>query len=431
MDNELIKIISAGTPIFHEGAPGDCAYIIQSGEVEVSMLINGSNVAFAVLEKGELFGEMALIDNSFRSATAIARTDVELLAISRDYIEQKIELSDPTVRMLLQVVLERYRDVHARLHDVSESLREHESTTATSTIGSFFNQYLKLSSKLASAITSRHAHSNPSDKVVADLASTSNSIIKEINLKNALDNNEFELFYQPIVNIPEGTIAGCEALIRWNSPTLGFTPPDEFIGLAEKTGLIIPIGQWITAEACRAASEFRKHRDIYMSINLSTRQFESDSFMNDIENAAKAAGLNSDCIKLEITESILMSNPELAESCLNKLKAAGFSIAIDDFGTGYSSFSYLHRFPIDTLKIDRSFVNAMFSNERSKEIVRTLSLLAKNLNMKTIAEGIEEKNESQQLDTFGCDYGQGYRYSKPVPKDQFLALLKHKSLPAT
>ena len=229
--------------------------------------------------------------------------------------------------------------------------------------------------------------------------------------------------------MPQGTIAGCEALIRWNSPTLGFTPPDEFIGLAERTGLIIPLGKWITEQACRAANEFRKHQDIYMSINLSARQFESDSFMADIENAVRNASISNDCIKLEITESILMTNPELAETSLKKLKAAGFSIAIDDFGTGYSSFSYLHRFPIDTLKIDQSFVNAMFSNESSMEIVRTISLLAKNLNMKTIAEGIEGKNESQQLDKFGCDYGQGYMYSRPVPHDDFLHLLKSDSLP--
>ena len=138
MTPELIKTITAGSPVFQEGEPGDCAYIIQNGEIELSMLVNGTPSVFAALKKGELFGEMALIDNSFRSATAVAKTDVELLTISRNYIAQKIELSDPTVRMLLKVVLERYRDVHARLHDVSESLKEHESTSANSTIGSFF-----------------------------------------------------------------------------------------------------------------------------------------------------------------------------------------------------------------------------------------------------------------------------------------------------
>ena len=431
MDTELTRTFITGTQIFQQGEPGDCAYIIQSGEIELSMLINGKESAFAILETGELFGEMALIDNSFRSATAIAKTDVEVLIISRDYIAQKIELSDPTVRMLLQVVLERYRDVHARLHDVSASLKEHESTSANSTISSFFSQYLKLSSKLASAITKRQISNKASNNINKDLASTSKSITRENNLKNALENNEFELYYQPIVNIPQGTIAGCEALIRWNSPTLGFTPPDQFISLAEKTGLIVPLGKWITEQACRAVQEFRKHQNIYMSINLSAVQFESESFMNDIENAVKDADISNDCIKLEITESILMSNPELAEISLNKLKDSGFSIAIDDFGTGYSSFSYLHRFPIDTLKIDQSFVNAMFSNERSMEIVRTISLLAKNLNMKIIAEGIEEKNESQQLDSFGCDFGQGYMYSRPVPYGEFINLLKHESLPAS
>ena len=431
MGTELTRFISAGTQLFQEGETGDCAYIIQRGEIELSLIINGTPCGFATLKEGELFGEMALIDNNARSATAVAKTDVELLIISKKYISQKIELSDPTVRMLLQLVLDRYRDVHARLHDVSESLKEHERTSANSTISSFFPHYLKLTGKLASAITERQSSSYASEHINRDLESTSNSITSERNLKNALENDEFELYYQPIVNMAEGTIAGCEALVRWNSPTLGFTPPDEFIGLAEKTGLIVPLGKWIIEQACLAASEFIQHADIYMSINLSARQFESESFITEIENAVKAAGITSTCIKLEITESILMTNPELAESSLNKLKAAGFGIAIDDFGTGYSSFSYLHRFPFDTLKIDRSFVNAMFKNERSMEIVRTLSLLAKNLNMKTIAEGVEEKTQSQQLDRFDCDYGQGYLYSRPIPYKDFIELLKSNSLPAS
>lgn len=198
------------------------------------MLVHGRHSAFATLKKGELFGEMALIDNSFRTATATARTDVELLVISRDYIAKKIELSDPTVRMLLQVVLERYRDIHARLHEVSSSLKEHEKDSANSTISSFFKQYLSLSSKLASAITKRQSSGGTSDKINEDLDLTSKSVTRENNIKNALQNDEFELYYQPIVNIAQGTVAGCEALIRWNSPTLGFIPPDQFISLAEK-----------------------------------------------------------------------------------------------------------------------------------------------------------------------------------------------------
>lgn len=429
MDTGLIKSIPMGTQIFQEGEPGDCAYIIQSGEVQISMLINGKPSPFTTLGKGELFGEMALIDDSFRSATAVAHTNVELMPISRDYIAQKIEITDPTVRMLLQVVLGRYRDIYSRLHNVSASLKEHEDFSANSTITSFFSQYLKLSSKLTSALTQKQSSAGTSSKIYRDLFSTSENIIRENNLKHALDHNEFELYYQPIVNIPHGTIAGCEALIRWNSPTLGFVSPDEFIGLAEKTGLIVPLGKWITEQACRAAQEFRQQKNIYMSINLSAVQFESETFLKDIEDAVKASSIDNGCIKLEITESILMTNPELAELSLNKLKNAGFSIAIDDFGTGYSSFSYLHRFPIDTLKIDRSFVNAMFQNERSMEIVRTISLLAKNLNMKVIAEGVEENNEGQQLDRFNCDYGQGYFYSRPVPHSEFMQLLKAESLP--
>jgi EAL domain-containing protein (putative c-di-GMP-specific phosphodiesterase class I) len=432
MNVDSTKTFEAGSLIFQEGEPGNCAYIIKEGKVELSILSNGQHLPVAVLEKGELFGEMALIDDSVRSATAIAEEDAELLIISRNYIEQKIDSSDPTVRLLLQVVMERYRDIHSRLVNVVDGLIEQEKSVKKSFLRTLLYPYFMLTGGIKSAVSKqRHAATQKRNFIYKDAVSTSESITKENNLKLALENEEFEMYYQPIVDISTGNIAGCEALIRWNSSVYGFVPPDKFISLAEKTGLIIPLGNWITQQACKAACEFRKQKDMYMSINLSTRQFESSSFLFDIEEAVKAAGIPNECIKFEITESILMSNPELAELSLNKLKDAGFSIAIDDFGTGYSSFSYLHRFPIDTLKIDRSFVIEMFNNKRSMEIVRTLTLLSKNLNMKTIAEGIENSAEGEQLDSFGCNYGQGYLYSKPVPYSEFIELLGNETLPAT
>lgn len=432
MKGESTKNIEAGSLIFQEGEPGNCAYIIKHGKVELSILSNGQHLPVAVLEQGELFGEMALIDDSLRSATAIAEEDTELLVISKKFIEQKIDASDPTVRLLLQVVMERYRDIHSRLVNVVDGLIDQEQSVKKSFFRALLAPYFMLTGGLKAAVSSRkHLTTQKRDHIHKDVISTSKSITKENNLKLALENDEFEMYYQPIVDISTGNIAGCEALIRWNSSVYGFVPPDEFISLAEKTGLIIPLGNWITRQSCNAAREFRKHKDMYMSINLSTRQFESPSFIHEIEDAVKAADIPNECIKFEITESILMSNPEVAEAALNKLKDSGFSIAIDDFGTGYSSFSYLHRFPIDTLKIDRSFVIEMFNNKRSMEIVRTLALLSKNLNMKTIAEGIENSAEGEKLSSFGCDYGQGYLYSRPVPYNEFIELLGNESLPTT
>lgn len=432
MNATSTKNIEAGNIIFQEGEPGNCAYIIKQGKVELSILSKSQHLPVATLENGELFGEMALIDDSLRSATAIAEEDTELLVISRKYVEEKIDSSDPTVRLLLQVVMERYRDIHSRLINIVDGLIEQENAAKKGFFQTLFKPYFKLTGGVMTAINKRKlAITQKRNFIYKDLVSTSKNITKENNLRLALDNEEFEMYYQPIVDISTGNIAGCEALIRWNSPVLGFVPPDKFIGLAEKSGLIIPLGNWITRTACSAAHDFRKHKDIYMSINLSTRQFESPSFLFDIEETVKAADIPNECVKFEITESILMSNPELAETSLNKLKDSGFSIAIDDFGTGYSSFSYLHRFPIDTLKIDRSFVTEMFNNKRSMEIVRTLTLLSKNLNMKTIAEGIENNAEGEQLGSFGGDYGQGYLYSRPVPYQEFIDLLGHESLPAT
>ncbi len=316
--------------------------------------------------------------------------------------------------------------------NVAANIAEEEKNRQKSIFRILLLPIFKLSGDMKAAISKRkQTATQKRNYIYKDVVSTADNITKENNLKQALLDKEFEMYYQPIVDIATGNIAGCEALIRWNSSAYGFVSHDEFIGLAEKTGLIIPLGNWITRQSCNAAHEFRKLRDIYMSINLSTRPFESPSFVHDIKEAVKAANIPNQCIKFEITESVLMLNPEIAETALNKLKDAGFSIAIDDFGTGYSSFSYLHRFPIDTLKIDRSFVIEMFNNKRSMEIVRTLSFLARNLNMKTIAEGIENSAEGEQLNNFGCDYGQGYLYSRPVPFNEFIELLGNESLPTT
>lgn len=272
-------------------------------------------------------------------------------------------------------------------------------------------------------------------------AGTLSALQLEIDLRRAIKNNEFLLYYQPIVSMGDQHVAGFEALIRWNHPTRGMVSPDDFIPIAEETGLILPIGEWVLREACRQTSEW-KHtyaaaHDLIISINLSSRQLELPDLIPQIEAILAETKLSPRCVKLEITESVVMDNAEEACKTIASLRTMGIRVSIDDFGTGYSSLSYLHKFPIDTLKIDRSFVNRI-GNGESSEIVQTIINLASNLGMDVVAEGVETMEQLDFLKGIKCDYGQGYFYSRPV--DNLLATemvenLKvydvHKSLPPT
>jgi diguanylate cyclase (GGDEF)-like protein len=240
----------------------------------------------------------------------------------------------------------------------------------------------------------------------------------ERDLRQAIERNEFSVNYQPIVALQTGRIAGFEALVRWEHPERGQVFPAEFIPLAEETGLIVPIGQWVLEEACTRTREWQSRSRLYgglsLSVNLSARQVSQPDLVNQIRNALEKSQLDPSCLKLEITESVVMENTEAATTVFKQLRALGVQLSIDDFGTGYSSLSYLHRFPVNYLKIDRSFVSRMTETNDNAEIVRTIATLAHNLGMQVIAEGVESERQNEQLRALGCEYGQGYLFSKPV-----------------
>ncbi len=240
----------------------------------------------------------------------------------------------------------------------------------------------------------------------------------ETDLRRAIERNEFVLHYQPIVSLKEGRISGFEALIRWQHPERGFVSPIEFIPLAEETGLIIPIGQWVLAEACRQMNKWQKlvPQDVplSLSVNLSGKQFMQPDLAEQISRILAETGFDPKYLKLEITESMVMENIDSAIKLLNRIRALGVELSIDDFGTGYSSLSYLHRFPINTLKIDRSFVSQMMDGDENAEIVRTIVTLARSLQMDVVAEGVETMPQLQRLTSLHCDYVQGYLFSEPV-----------------
>ena len=250
----------------------------------------------------------------------------------------------------------------------------------------------------------------------------------ETELHQAIEHQEFELYYQPIVSLETGKIAGFEALVRWQSPKRGFVSPGEFIPVAEEIDdLIFPLGQWILQQACRQMrlwhEQFPQHPPLMISVNLSSRQFSQPDLVEQIEQTLEEVGLDCHSLKLEITESMVMDDVEAAIAILKRLKKLELRLSIDDFGTGYSSLSYLHRFPMDTLKVDKSFVGRMDESKDDHEIVRTIVMLSHNLKKDVIAEGIETETQMKALQALQCEYGQGYFFSKPLPTDAAAALL--------
>jgi diguanylate cyclase (GGDEF)-like protein/PAS domain S-box-containing protein len=250
----------------------------------------------------------------------------------------------------------------------------------------------------------------------------------ETDLRRALEREEFLVYYQLIVSLEDGRISGCEALLRWQHPTRGLISPSEFIPVAEETGLIVPIGRWVLLEACRQVrawqEQFPSKSPLTISVNFSSKQFMQPELVDQMRQILSSTGIEPHSLKLEITESLIMENPEAARALLLQLKALNIQLGIDDFGTGYSSLSYLHRFPIDRLKIDRSFVNRMGLDKENAEIVRTIVTLAHNLGVDVIAEGVETTEQLALLRDLKCKYGQGYLFSHPVDGETARALIE-------
>jgi diguanylate cyclase (GGDEF)-like protein/PAS domain S-box-containing protein len=240
----------------------------------------------------------------------------------------------------------------------------------------------------------------------------------ETGLRWALERDELIVQYQPIVSLDSGKIAGLESLVRWDHPELGIVPPDDFIPLAEETGLIVPLGWQVLSKSCKQMKEWRNtlppSGPIDLSVNLSSKQFMQPDVVDQIRRALHEAGLDPKCLRLEMTESALMENAEVVFPLLTELQSLNVRLYVDDFGTGYSSLSYLHKLPIDTLKIDRSFVMDLGTREEALEIVKTIVTLAHNLKMQVVAEGVETQEQASILRGLGCEYAQGFYFSEPV-----------------
>jgi EAL domain-containing protein (putative c-di-GMP-specific phosphodiesterase class I)/CRP-like cAMP-binding protein len=392
--------IDSGNAIFTEGDPGDCAYIIEQGQVEITTTQHQDVIVLARLGPGELFGEMSLIDGEPRNATATALADSVLMVVTNDQIESRLQQADPVLGLLLRVVLERFRSER----------KQH------------FHHLLELSGGQISPLE-KSAHKTHH----AALA----NMKLEAELRRALENDEFVLHYQPIVELDSGLVAGFETLIRWQHPERGLLSPFFFIGAAEQSTLMIQIGHWLIREACRSQVLFDQAQSPsvpqapspFIGLNISGRQLKEAALADFLAAVIRDTGARPQQIKLEITESLLI-NHDITLAWVNACRQIGFNIALDDFGTGYSSLSYLHYFPIDTLKIDKSFVFSMLDNQRSMVIIQTVLRLARELGMDVVAEGIEQPFELEKLRAMGCTYGQGYLLSRPIARDAALNLLR-------
>lgn len=414
MDQSLIEISGllgsqsgsiqyrAGSRIFEQGQPGDCAYMIDSGYVEVSYDDKGKRTFLATLGPGEIFGEMSLLDGQPRSATAIALHETTVICIPRKQLLDAVNAGNPITRLILIASIAR--------------LRRRQATNF-------------LDGEETGRRIDRDGHIGP--RYAAARANAAEQVRLQFELESAVAKREFKLDYQPIVALADGRTAGFEALVRWPRSGKRLASPMEFIPTAEDTGLIVPLGLWILERGLQALSAIDRHLDaqradrqpVFMSVNVSPRQLDTEVDIERLATIIERADVDPCTVKIEITEQTLLDDPNMAMIGLSRLKATGASIAIDDFGTGYSSLNYLHRFPLDTLKIDRSFVTKIVDDPSGQRVVSAIIGLARELGMDVVAEGIEELEELRWLQSHGCRYGQGYLMAKPAPFTKALSYL--------
>ena len=383
--NSRYKIkLEEGDVIFQEGDYADSAYIIEKGSVEVSTLQNKQPIILRTLGPGDILGEMAIIDEAERTATATACEPVQLMVISREQITQRIENADPIIRLLLHVLLERYRSGLQHVRGESSIDPSHYSDAG---------------------------HEAPDATGLA-------KIRLESDLKDALENGGLQVVYQPMLNLKQRTITGFEALARWTHPKLGLISPVEFISLAEETDLIVPVGLHILEVAATQLAQFQSIVDypLFMSINVSPRQMHDRGFLKFAAKLIKMAGLELDQIKLEVTETLAVDLKFLSGWIENAHKL-GFRVALDDFGTGYTSLEYLSHLKANSIKIDQAFIIPLFEDDRHGMMLKHIVGMLRDLGFEVIAEGVETERHIEHLDKLGVHLAQGYGISKPAPAE--------------
>jgi diguanylate cyclase len=395
MVNKQIRTFSENEIIFREGEEGDFAYLIDEGRILVYLTKDGVEIPLKIIGKGEIFGEMSMIDNSVRSASCRALTDVRLAIVTREQLIDRVLSADPIVRLLLRALLDRLRLQN-------DAIRGHS---------------------IMQAPLQSEAFDNETQAVL-------NRISQENRIALALKNDEFLPYYQPIYDLETQKVKGCEALLRWVTPEGEVIPPGTFIDALEQSPMILNVGQLMIrkclTDLATLQERFRLSHDFFISINVSGRQFADPNFVDQVEKLRNEAGVNAHHVKLEVTERIMTEGPS-AINTFQKCHSLGYKLAIDDFGTGFSSLQYLAAMPLDDLKVDRSFVSQMITQERSLSIVKTLIHLGELLSLNLIAEGIETTTQLEALKNLGVQMGQGFLFSKAIPFLDFVKKLEEAS----
>ena len=392
MSADSAKLFRKGEFILSQGQFGENAFVIESGTVGVFLEdTNGKIIKVGERGEGAIIGEMALIDAGIRTASVKALTDCHLIEITKKDFESRLGRSDPLVQLVMQVLLARYRNLLEKSENGNEA----------------------------------HTVEGSERSVSAELRKEF-KIIE--SLENAIENGELSLVYQPMFNLSLPKVMGFEALTRWKDDKTGeFIPPDVFIPLAEGSGLITQLNMWAFSQACQTLAclyeKYGVNNRFFMSVNFSSEDFLDPHLDIKLKNILERFKIDTRDIHIEITERLLISKPEAAKQTLDKCHQAGMHVSIDDFGTGYSSLSYLHFYPIDILKIDRSFIMKLNEDSSVGRLVRSIVDLGHNMGMKIVAEGVENQAEVEALKSMDCDIVQGYYFSKPLDFDHLNSFL--------
>ena len=382
------EIFEQGQLIFELGDLGDCAYLIEEGEVEVLVIKPEGEHRIRLIGKGELFGEISLIDYLPRTATVRAIQRTVLVPIPRKLMEGLLEKSDPVLRHLLLVILERFR--HRNEHSAPVDI-------------DIAHEHFKRSKKTKLEATQKLSLAH--------------------GIKRALSHEEFQLYYQPICDLISGRVAGFEALLRWRHPVDGLMNPEDFLWIAEQTGFMQEVGVWTLDRACRDWSMLRgltNYESPFISVNLSAMQLNNASLVEKVRSILEGYSMMPSELKMELTETAMVETPEFALEIMRKLIKLGCGLALDDYGAGHSGLKHLQQFPLGTLKIDGTFVHPLLESKQSLEIVHSSIALGHSLGMKVVAEGIESGEVRDKLLEFDCDFGQGFYFGRPSELQELL-----------
>ena len=383
--NALRLQLQAGDVLFEEGEAPTTAFLIEAGAVEVSIKVHGWRIVLGRLQAGDLLGEIAVFDGGPRTATATALEDCVLFPIDRTQISERLTKTDPIIRALLEGQVKRYRGA-------LEAIRGGQHGYAIGPGSS--------------------AEISGVDKIRL-----------ETHLREALAGEGLDVRYQPILHIPSGTIAGYEALIRWNHPDRGSISPMELVGLAEESALIVEVGEYVFDTACKAVQRLINSGadpKPFIAVNVSARQLEHPGLIERIVARVDAAGVPRGSLKVEITESQALDQ-ELVAAAIELCHRHGIGVALDDFGTGYSHLTQIYKLGFDTLKLDQAFSHSMLFDPRAMAIVEAIVRMGKALNADIVVEGVETEDMLEALRSLGCEYAQGYLIGRPQKLDELIA----------